>query len=212
MKKILSGLLGASVFLVAANVQATPINAHWVNLDSSLSTIAQAEAALDDVNGLYDHFYTQESVIDFSQNGYTGKVSGYLDTPIDVANNLWAVEFTADLNVTAAGEYDLFVFTDDGFDLRIDGSSVMSFNANRAPRTSSDTLYLSEGLHSFELIHWENYGVEAVEFSWRPSSTNEGPISLVTDFVPSAVPEPSTMILFGVGIVCLAAIGRKKRN
>ena len=217
MEKILSGLLGASILLIAASVQATPISAHWVNLNSSLSTITQAEAALDDINGQYNHFYTQESVIDFSQDWNAGndadsKVSGYMDTPIDIADDLWAVEFTADLNVATAGEYDLFVFTDDGFDLRIDGNSVMSFNANRAPMTSFDTLYLSEGLHSFELIHWENYGVEAVEFSWRPASSVEGSISLVSDFVPSAVPEPSTMILFGAGIVCLAAIGRKKRK
>lgn len=211
MKKIISGFIGASALLVAANVQATPINAHWVNLDSSLWTIAQAEEALKDTNGQYDHFYTQESVIDFSQNGYTGNVSGYLDTPIDVANNLWAVQFTADLNVATASDYDLFVFTDDGFDLRIDGSSVMSFNANRAPRTSSETIYLSEGLHSFELIHWENYGVEAVEWSWKPTHSSQPP-TLVSDFEPSAIPEPKTMILFGAGIAGLAAVGRKKRK
>ena len=212
MKKIISGFICASSLLVAANGQTTSISAHWVNLDSSLWTIAQAEEALDDINGQHGHFYTKESVIDFSQNGYNGNVNGYLDTPIDVANNLWAVEFTADLHIATADYYDLFVFTDDGFDLKIDGNSVMSFNANRAPRTSFETLYLSKGLHSFELIHWENYGVEAVELSWRPSNSSQAPLALVSDFVPAAVPEPTTMILFGTGTVCLAAIGRRKRK
>lgn len=211
MKKNITGCIVASALLVAANVYATPISAHWVNIGSELKTIAQAEAALEDINTQYDHFYTQESVIDFSQNRRAGKVSGYSNTPIDIADDFWAVEFTADLNVATANNYELFLFTDDGFDLRIDGSSVMSYNANTPPRSFSNSIYLSEGLHSFELIHWENDGVEAVEFSWRPTHSSQAP-TLVSNFTPSAIPEPKTMILFGAGIAGLAAVGRKKRK
>ncbi|WP_290919664.1 tandem-95 repeat protein, partial [Halodesulfovibrio sp.] len=69
------------------------------------------------------------------------------------------------------GEHRIRVYSDDGFQLKIDGEVVASFYNDRAPGTTTVNIgELTEGYHDIEIIYWDQGGryVLRVEDSVRP--------------------------------------------
>jgi flagellin-like hook-associated protein FlgL len=70
--------------------------------------------------------------------------------------------FDGTLNVPADGNYTFSVGSDDGFNLRIDGTTVMQFTNNRAFGTTTGNRFLTAGEHNFRLLYWEEAGDEGM--------------------------------------------------
>ncbi|WP_160717893.1 tandem-95 repeat protein, partial [Halodesulfovibrio sp. MK-HDV] len=69
------------------------------------------------------------------------------------------------------GEHRIRVYSDDGFQLKIDGEVVASFYNDRAPGTTTVNIGdLTEGFHDIEIIYWDQGGryVLKIEDSVRP--------------------------------------------
>ena len=62
-----------------------------------------------------------------------------------------------------AGTHEFSVSSDDGFQLSIGGEVFSSFTGNRSFGTTTESGTFAEGLYAFELIYWENRGVNGIE-------------------------------------------------
>jgi len=60
------------------------------------------------------------------------------------------------------------------------------------------------------MLHWENGGVQTAELTWQLEGANTWNMLDDEFFTTSPVPEPATMLLFGIGLVGLGVIKRKK--
>jgi len=67
------------------------------------------------------------------------------------------------VDVATAGTYSFNVGSDDGFSLSIDGNVLSQFPTNRAFGVTTANISLSPGLHSIQLLYWENTGGNCVE-------------------------------------------------
>jgi dTDP-4-dehydrorhamnose 3,5-epimerase-like enzyme len=73
----------------------------------------------------------------------------------------------------AAGTYDFQVRADDGFSIRIDGQVVMEYDANQSPTTRTTTVpvAIGEGLHTIEIVYWDQAGNAELLVQYKPSSS-----------------------------------------
>ena len=72
-----------------------------------------------------------------------------------------------------AGTYDFQVRADDGFSVRIDGQVVLEYDANQSPTTRGTTvpIAIGEGLHTVEILYWEQGGNAELLVQYKPSGT-----------------------------------------
>ena len=89
----------------------------------------------------------------------------------------YAVQATGFIRIPAAGDYTFGLNSDDGGQIKIDGAAVMMDDSNHGPQDHLGTATLTAGLHSFEVIMWQGFGGDEVEFyaapgaltSWTPA-------------------------------------------
>jgi VCBS repeat-containing protein len=92
-----------------------------------------------------------------------------------------------------AGSYDFQALADDGFSIRIDGQIVLAHDGNQSATTSqtASPVALSEGLHTIEILYWEQGGFADLALSYKPTGTSTF-LSLSTDhlamFQPGSTP------------------------
>jgi len=178
-------------------------------VDSNAPTATFMSTAIDYPNGAQD---TVDSSTTLSN--YLGADASSLTNPGAGANelNTSVFRFSGYISIleafdqnTDAGSIDVefTVGSDDGFLLRIGDALVTEFSGPRSFRnTSGVASFGSAGLYSLELIYYENFGGTGIEFS--SSISGGGIVSqeyLFKDIRP--VPEPSTMILFGIGLASI---------
>ncbi len=68
------------------------------------------------------------------------------------------LHITGMLNIQNSGNYTFKVNSDDGFDIRIDGVSVLSLNRNTGVVPSQKEIFLEEGSHNVEIVYWDQGG------------------------------------------------------
>ncbi|WP_298943670.1 VCBS domain-containing protein, partial [uncultured Psychromonas sp.] len=68
------------------------------------------------------------------------------------------LEISGNLYVAETGIYTIDVSHDDGFELIIDGESVITFSDITSSAQTSLSLNITEGLHSIEIIYWDQGG------------------------------------------------------
>lgn len=113
-----------------------------------------------------------------TQNGTIGNLLGSdaasLDNPAAATTNANRTVYVWEGNITieTSGNYQFSVGSDDGFNLQIDGNTVIQFPNNRGFNFTTGNVNLSAGLQSFRLIFWENGGSEGVEALSTVSGVN----------------------------------------
>ena len=82
----------------------------------------------------------------------------------DLSGVRFAYRLRGNLNVTSAGTKTFMVNSDDGFSLRVAGTTVMEFNGNRGPASDTRRVSFSQpGVYPIELIYWEQGGNSTME-------------------------------------------------
>ncbi|MES2935388.1 MAG: type I secretion C-terminal target domain-containing protein, partial [Pseudomonadota bacterium] len=73
----------------------------------------------------------------------------------------------------AAGNYDFQVLIDDGFSIRIDGVAIFQSDMIQSPTTYNSVLAvpISGGIHTVEILYWDQGGQAAFQMQFRPSGT-----------------------------------------
>jgi Ca2+-binding RTX toxin-like protein len=74
----------------------------------------------------------------------------------------------------AAGSYDFQVRADDGFSIRIDGVTVFEFDNIQSPttRTTPAPIAIGEGMHTIEILYWEQGGNAELQVDYKLSSSS----------------------------------------
>ncbi len=76
-----------------------------------------------------------------------------------------------DLNIETAGTKTFMVFSDDGYQLKIGGTPVMAYNANRSQATDTRRVTFDQpGVYPIELTYWDQGGAALLEFYMASSA------------------------------------------
>lgn len=88
------------------------------------------------------------------------------------ANN-FAARYTGSLWVETAGTYTLYLTSDDGSALYLDGVRVIDNDGAHATRERTVTLNLPAGMHTMEVVYFENGGAQTLELDWQGPDTDD---------------------------------------
>ena len=80
------------------------------------------------------------------------------------------IKATGTVAIPTAGAWTFGLNSDDGGRIRIDGADVMVDDSNHGPQDHFGTVTLAAGNHTFEVIMWEGYGGDEVEFFAAPGT------------------------------------------
>ena len=139
-----------------------------------LSSLAETDAllALSAGNpGIQSERTIISPVVNFYHDGGEGHYVNNLVFP-NGGGDYFAVKATGFIQVTAAqaGVWTFGLNSDDGGRIRIDGTDCMVDNTNHGASDHLGTRSLTAGLHSYEVVYWEQGGGAHLEFFAAPGS------------------------------------------
>jgi len=104
----------------------------------------------------------------------TGNQTGALRTTSSFGNTTDSMLRFAGAAYFTAGSYDFQVRADDGFSIRIDGVTVFEFDNIQSPttRTTTTPVAIGEGLHTIEILYWEQGGNAELQVDYKLSSSS----------------------------------------
>lgn len=182
-------------------------NAYTVSIwdRSPMTTLAEADAA---IAGGAPTITFHASIIEFDdlQDGTRGLFS--VNNPWGISPpETFAAKVTGYFNIATAGTYTFGINHDDGARLTIDGTLSAAFSGVTDNRTTTVTGFMSAGLHSVEIVYFENSGGASLEFFAKSgTATSTAPWALV-----SSVPAPGTLALAGLSLLGLGLSARRRR-
>lgn len=84
--------------------------------------------------------------------------------------------FKGNIRILEGGDYTFYVSSDDGSKLFIDDKLVIDNNGTHGNKEKYDSISLTTGMHTIELIYFERLGKEVLEFNYSGPSFNKKPV------------------------------------
>ena len=211
----LSLLLSASCFVNLANAG---LITQLFDTDVNITNLAQATNTILGTHGTVTELMAVTDVINF-WDGSGGE--GHFNPSLSFLGNTkqtFVVNVTGFVEILTDGMYTFGTNADDGLKLDIDGISVIYDDSMHPAHDRFGSLFLSAGMHSLDLVFWENEGGASLELfatsGQRGSFDNS--FRLVGDTqnggLATSVPEPTTLAIFALGMIGLASRRFKKQS
>lgn len=127
---------------------------------TTLDTLDKADALLAGTNLIRSYYGTSPTINFYSSGATDGNYPGGA-FPGGIGE-LFALKATCLIAIPTAGVWTFGTNSDDGVRLRIDGASVITDNSLHSNADRFGTVTLTAGIHSLELVFFENLGGEAV--------------------------------------------------
>lgn len=157
-----SGATGLGFGLLVPGMTVRQVATNGPTLDSAAKT--DALLALVPPNSAIIADATEVvSTLNYLGEGGDGHYGFNRVLPTGVLNN-YAIRATGSLNIPTAGIWTFGLNSDDGGRIKIDGVTVMLDDTNHGPEDHLGSVNLTAGLHTFDVIAWEGYGGDEVEF------------------------------------------------
>ena len=106
----------------------------------------------------------------------------------------FAARYTGALQVETAGTYTIYLTSDDGSALSLDGAQVIDHDGAHATTTREVTLDLAAGAHALEVLYFERGGVQTLELDWQGPDTG-GARQTIEGAALGHAAEPDTSII-----------------
>lgn len=114
-----------------------------------------------------------------------------------VTLNTAVFRFSGNITIANAGTYNFTTASDDGFRLTIGGNTFSQFPGIRGFGGTTNSIALTAGKHSFELIYFENAGSEGLEV--RSSLVGGSILNSSVLSTPSSLTDGDDTIIGGAG-------------
>jgi PA14 domain/PEP-CTERM motif len=126
-----------------------------------------------------------------------------------IANHLLVL--TGGINIVTGGQYAFNLWSDDGSVLLIDNKVVVNNDGDHGFQLLYGLVTLSAGLHSIEVLQFEDSGVSGLRVTdGLTSSDLRGPLDPAT--LTTGVPEPATWAMMLIGFAGLGFIAHRRRS
>ncbi len=113
----------------------------------------------------------------------------------DRFKNNWGARFSGLINVPDAGNWTFYLTSDDGSEMWLDGSSLVTNYGSHGMREKSGTRNLTAGLHDFKIEFFQGGGPHGLNLKWEGPNQSKALVPstafMVSDGTP---PSPSTLI------------------
>ena len=106
-------------------------------------------------SNLSDFIKSDSNTLEYNQDSIN-------DGSLESATN-GVLHITGILKIDNSGDYTFNINHDDGFELRIDGVSILSYDGNTGTRLSTVTLSLDAGQHDVEIVYWDQGGAYVLD-------------------------------------------------
>jgi C1A family cysteine protease len=136
------------------------IRADFFDFTTALTSMPSLTGRTADVSRI-------DAVINYpsTSKAWTGLDSRFVTT--------FSSRFTGYLKVTTAGSYKLYINSDDGSDLWLDGKLLVNNDGNHAMTEKSATVTLSAGYHTIVVQQYQNTGSAGLIASWSGPSISK---------------------------------------
>jgi len=88
----------------------------------------------------------------------------------------WGARFSGLLDIPYAGNWTLFINSDDGSELWLNGESFVQNHGTHGMQERSNFVNLSAGLHDFRIEFFQGGGPHGLVFSWQGPNTSKAPV------------------------------------
>ncbi|MEN1784021.1 MAG: PA14 domain-containing protein [Bacteroidota bacterium] len=84
--------------------------------------------------------------------------------------NQFSIRYTGNIIISTADTYTFYTVSDDGSKVFIDGIEVVDNDGNHGPRERSGTIFLTQGVHTIEVLFYEDGGGEILTVSYSSAT------------------------------------------
>ncbi len=95
------------------------------------------------------------------------KTAAKIDVSPAASNELFGLVFEGYLDVPASGVYQIFLSSDDGGRISLDGKTLIDYDGIHGAGEMSAPAPLQKGLHPFKLIYFQRKGGLGLKLSWE---------------------------------------------
>ena len=102
----------------------------------------------------------------------------------------WGARFSGLIDIPHTGNWTLFINSDDGSELWLNGESLVQNHGSHGMRERSNFVNLTAGLHDFRIEFFQGGGPHGLIFSWQGPNTSKAPVPasafyVAGDYIPS---------------------------
>ena len=113
----------------------------------------------------------------------------------DRFKNNWGARFSGLINIPDAGNWTFYLTSDDGSEMWVDGSSLVTNYGSHGMREKSGMRNLSAGLHDFKIEFFQGGGPHGLHLKWEGPNQSKAMVPSTAFMVSDGTPPSSSTLI-----------------